>query len=89
MSAYILVILIIMKTAISIPDSIFELADQFAGRQGLSRSELYTRAIKDYLKNHRQDKVTEALNDTYSQQPSKIDPNIERTQLNSLAKESW
>ena len=54
-----------MKTAISIPDSIFELADKFAGRQGLSRSELYTRAIKDYLGRHREDRVTEVLNEIY------------------------
>jgi hypothetical protein len=34
-----------MKTAISIPDAIFEQAEELAQKQGLSRSELYTKAI--------------------------------------------
>ncbi|MEM6753148.1 MAG: ChpI protein, partial [Cyanobacteria bacterium P01_C01_bin.38] len=33
-----------MKTAISIPDPLFEAAEQFAKRLGLSRSELYAMA---------------------------------------------
>ena len=78
-----------MKTAISIPDSIFELADRFAERQGLSRSELYTRAVKDYLERHREDRVTEVLNDIYNQESAEMDPNIERLQFGSLTKESW
>ena len=47
-----------MKTAISIPDAIFETADQLAARLGVSRSELYVTAIRDFLKRHREDKVT-------------------------------
>lgn len=78
-----------MKTAISIPDSIFATAEQFAGRQGLSRSELYTRAVKDYLEQHRDDGVTEALDDIYIQESSEIDPNIERMQFRSINEEQW
>lgn len=37
------VILRAMKTAISIPDPIFEAAEGFARRLGMSRSELYAR----------------------------------------------
>jgi hypothetical protein len=38
-----------MKTAISIPDDVFEQAERAAKRLGLSRSELFTRAVKEYL----------------------------------------
>ncbi|MFV9507021.1 MAG: hypothetical protein AB4911_20925 [Oscillochloridaceae bacterium umkhey_bin13] len=38
-----------MKTAISIPDPLFEAAEQYAQDKGLSRSELYAKAIQHYL----------------------------------------
>jgi metal-responsive CopG/Arc/MetJ family transcriptional regulator len=38
-----------MKTAISIPDEVFEQVERAAKRLGLSRSELFTRAVKEYL----------------------------------------
>jgi metal-responsive CopG/Arc/MetJ family transcriptional regulator len=38
-----------MKTAISIPDEVFEQAEQAAKRLGLSRSELFTRAVQAFL----------------------------------------
>ena len=42
-----------MKTAISIPDAVFEEAERLARSRGLSRSELYTRAILEYLSSNR------------------------------------
>ncbi len=38
-----------MKTAISIPDAIFEAAEELSGLLGLSRSELYAQAIQSYV----------------------------------------
>jgi metal-responsive CopG/Arc/MetJ family transcriptional regulator len=38
-----------MKTAISIPEQLFEAAEQFARGRGMSRSELYTTALRQYL----------------------------------------
>jgi hypothetical protein len=35
-----------MKTAISIPDPLFAAAEQFAHDNGLSRSELFARAVQ-------------------------------------------
>ena len=84
-----LVILCVMKTAISIPDSIFETAEKFAERQGLSRSELYTRAVKEYLERNRNDRVTEVLNEIYEQESSEIDPIIKQMQFSSVTKEIW
>ena len=43
-----------MKTAISIPDPVFRSAERLAARLGLSRSELYCRALKDLLARHDQ-----------------------------------
>lgn len=39
-----------VKTAISIPDEIFRRAERHAKKLGLSRSELFTRAVEQYLR---------------------------------------
>ena len=41
-----------MKTAISLPDLVFEEAEALASQLGLSRSELYTKALQAYLRRH-------------------------------------
>ena len=50
-----------MKTAISIPDDVFEAADRLARELGQSRSRLYAQAVREYLARHSADSVTEAL----------------------------
>ena len=50
-----------MKTAISIPDDVFAEADLLAKRSDLTRSELYSRAVREYVARHSPDRVTEAL----------------------------
>ena len=47
-----------MKTAISIPDPIFDEAERFARRANQSRSELYSRAVQEYLNRHVPERVT-------------------------------
>ena len=51
-----------MKTAVSVPDDVFERADRLARRSGLSRSEVYSRALREYVARHAPDDVTQALN---------------------------
>lgn len=78
-----------MKTAISVPDPVFDAAETVARRLGLSRSELYTRAVAEFLEKHRGDKVTEALNRVYSKHSSGLDSVLERIQYLSLPHEEW
>ncbi len=51
-----------MKTAISLPDEVFEQAEKAAKRLKLSRSELYSRALSEYLSRHTDSEVTAAIN---------------------------
>jgi metal-responsive CopG/Arc/MetJ family transcriptional regulator len=51
-----------VKTAISIPDETFEAAERLAQRQGRSRSELYAAAVREYLKRHGHDGLTDRVN---------------------------
>ena len=78
-----------MKTAISIPDDLFATADQLAARFGVSRSELYVMAIREYVAEHHYDRVTERLNAVYDQEPSGLDPALMELQVRSLPAEDW
>lgn len=55
-----------MKTAISLPDKLFQEADQFANRAGLSRSELYATAVAEYLARRNEAVVTARLDAVYT-----------------------
>jgi len=51
-----------MKTAISIPDDVFEEAERLADRLQTSRSQLYTRALAEFVARHDEDRVQAAMN---------------------------
>lgn len=51
-----------MRTALSIPDHLYEAAEREAERTGKSRSQLYADALAEYLLRHAPDKITEAMN---------------------------
>lgn len=72
-----------MKTAISIPATLFTEADQLAGKLGVSRSELYARALQTLLRQYRADQVSERLNELYAQEDSALDPVV--VELQALA----
>lgn len=78
-----------MKTAVSVPDDLFRLADAAARRLKVSRSKLYATALSEFLDRQRTDAVTERLNAVYSRQPSRVDPAFLRAQIQSLDKDSW
>jgi metal-responsive CopG/Arc/MetJ family transcriptional regulator len=80
-----------VKTAISIPDSVYEEAENLARQRGMSRSELFTRAVAEYVKAERFLGVRERLDAVYGALPeeSELDPAIEALQARSLPRERW
>lgn len=60
-----MVILKLMKTAISIPDILFESAENVAQKIGVPRSQLYAMALEEFLEHHKRDVVTMKLNEIY------------------------
>jgi metal-responsive CopG/Arc/MetJ family transcriptional regulator len=78
-----------MKTAISIPDPLFEAAEQFALRMGLSRSELYVVALQEYLLAHKRERITEQLDAIYASEDSRLAPFFVQLQANTLSEETW
>jgi metal-responsive CopG/Arc/MetJ family transcriptional regulator len=51
-----------MKTAVSIPDDVFEKVERFAKREKRSRSEVFSAALREYMARHAPDEVTDAIN---------------------------
>ena len=45
----------------SVPDDVFELAERLAKREGRSRSEVYSAALREYVARRSPDEVTDAL----------------------------
>jgi len=80
-----------MKTAVSVPDPLFEEADRVARALGKSRSQLYAEALREYLDRHQRQSITERLNEIYDAEPelAKLDPVLEALQFRSLPREEW
>jgi metal-responsive CopG/Arc/MetJ family transcriptional regulator len=78
-----------MKTAISIPDPIFEEAEEAAKELRMSRSELYTIALREFLQEKQTAHITERLNRVYEEASSTPDPVLVRLQAASLPVEEW
>ena len=71
------------------PDDLFRLAELTARRLHISRSELYAKAIAEFVKQRDESAITERLNDVYSRHAAKVDPGLHRAQLKSIGKDSW
>jgi len=78
-----------MKTEISLPDSVFEQAEELAQRLGVSRSELYLKALEAYLRKYNRDQISSKLHEVYANQPSKLNPAMTKMQFMSLPYEDW
>ena len=50
-----------MKTAVSVPDDVFEQVERLAQRAKKSRSQLFSEALREYVARHAPDEVTEAM----------------------------
>ena len=78
-----------MKTAISLPDALFKSGDTLAKRLGVSRSELYARALAEFVAKHKTSRHTQRLNAVYAEEESRLDPAATTAQVRTLARESW
>ncbi len=78
-----------MKTAVSIPDDIFEGAERFARRTKKSRSRLFTEALQEYLARHAADEVTEAMNSVCAHLGETKDPFVSSAARRVLERSEW
>ena len=78
-----------MKTAISMPDELFERAEAEAGKQGVSRSELYQVALREYLKGLDDAEIMESYNRIAAKFDTGMDPVLDQMQTLSLVDGEW
>jgi metal-responsive CopG/Arc/MetJ family transcriptional regulator len=81
-----------MKTAVSIPDSIFETADQLAKELGISRSELYARALEELIRNRKREHITASINATLASLEPESETGqafLDRATRDSFARNGW
>lgn len=78
----------LVKTAVSIPDPIFEAADRLARRRRISRSELYAEALTRLIDDDEASSITERLDDVYAERPSEFDAGLAALQALAID-EDW
>ena len=77
-----------MKVAVSIPDAVFEAAEELATHRRCSRSSLYAQALELLLAEANGDDVTARLDAVYAGEPSSLDPAMRAAQERTLT-HSW
>lgn len=78
-----------MKTAVSIPDSLFAEADRLARAQEKSRSQLYADALREYVARHAADEVTQRTDDVVAEIGGEIDGWISDASRRTLGRTEW
>lgn len=78
-----------MKTAISIPDPIFEKAENLAQRLAKTRSQLYAEAVAEYVLRHDPETVTDRINAVLDTISEPEDPFVAATSNAVLSQVKW
>jgi antitoxin MazE6 len=78
-----------MKTAVSIPDEVFDEAERLARRTKRSRSEVYSRALAEYVARHAPDRVTEAMDRALTEIDQWVDKFARAASRRTLERSDW
>jgi predicted transcriptional regulator len=78
-----------MKTAVSVPDEVFDRAERLAKRLKVSRSELYSRALQEFVIRHSPEEVTEAWDRTIRELGQPMDEFTRRAARRVLERIEW
>jgi len=78
-----------MKTAVSIPDKLFQRAEEIARRLGKSRSELYQEALAEYVARREPNAVTVGLDEVVTELGSPIDEWTSAAGRRTLERSEW
>ena len=78
-----------MKIAVSVPDGVFQEAEELARRTKRSRSEVYSRALAEYVARHAPDRVTEAMDRALTEIGEAGDGFIRTASRRVLKRSAW
>lgn len=78
-----------MKTAVSLPDEVFDGAERLARRTKKSRSRLFSDALKEYIERHAPEEVTEAMNRACAEAGDLPDAFVSAAARRTLKRSEW
>jgi len=78
-----------MKTAVSVPDDVFEGAERLAKREKRSRSDVYSAALREYVARHASDEIAEAIDRVVAEVGEGIDPFVTAANRRTLESTEW
>jgi len=78
-----------MKTAVSIPNELFDMAERLARRTRKSRSRLFSDALREYVARRSPDKVTEAMDAALAEIGERNDPFVAAASRRRLEQSEW
>lgn len=82
-----------MKTAGSLPDRRYEETERTAQAMGIARSQLFAKALEEFIERHRRENITERLNEVYSEATADKVDDVSNAGLESLSNltrnDSW
>jgi metal-responsive CopG/Arc/MetJ family transcriptional regulator len=78
-----------MKTAVSIPDEVFEQAERLARRMKKSRSQLFANALLEYVARHAPERVTELMDEVFAEIGSQEDSFATAASRRVLQRSEW
>jgi len=78
-----------MKTAVSIPDKLFQRAEEIARRLGKSRSEVYREALAEYVARREPNAVTVSLDEVVAELGSPVDEWAAEAGRRALERSEW
>lgn len=78
-----------MKIAVSVPDDVFEEAERLARRMKRSRSEVYSRALAEYVARHAPDRVTEAMDRVLAELGESAEQFVRAASRRVLKRSDW
>lgn len=78
-----------MKTAVSIPDHVFEDAERLVTELKTTRSQLYSRALQEFVARHAPDRLTEAMNRVLDEVGTEVDEFTKEASRQVLERVEW
>jgi metal-responsive CopG/Arc/MetJ family transcriptional regulator len=78
-----------MKTAISLPDQLFEHADSLATKLKISRSQFYATALEKYISELEKSTITQKMNEFIDKYGQDSDPAMDAFVISEMRKVEW
>ena len=78
-----------MKTAVSVPDEVFDEAEHLAKHLKISRSELYAKALAEFVSRHTPDAITDSFDHVCAEIQGEPDPAFQRAARKVLENTEW